>query len=51
LQTRQFRIPPVLIVGSGSSEQVGEECRKLGVNKGLIVSDPVIVKLGIVDGI
>ena len=48
---RIFYIPPVLIIGSGASEQVGEESRKLGVEKGLIVTDKVMVKVGIVDGI
>ena len=51
LPTREFRIPPRVIIGSGSSAQVGEECRKLGVKKGLIVTDQFIVKLGILEGI
>ncbi len=48
---RTFYIPPVLIIGSGASEQVGEESRKLGVEKGLIVTDEVLLKLGILDNI
>jgi len=48
---RTFSIPPVLIIGSGASEQVGEESRKLGVEKGLIVTDEVLLKLGILDNI
>lgn len=48
---RTFGIPRILITGSGSSEQVGEESRKLGVKKGLIVTDNTIVKMGILDGI
>lgn len=48
---RIFFIPPVLIIGSGASEQVGEESRKLGVEKGLIVTDEVLLKLGILDNI
>ena len=51
LPTRPFRIPRVLITGSGSSEQVGEESKKLGVKKGLIVTDQVMVKIGVLDGI
>ena len=43
---RIFRIPPVIITGSGASEQVGEESRKLGVKKGLIVTDKVLCELG-----
>ena len=48
---RAFHIPPVLIIGSGASEQVGEESRKLGVEKGLIITDEVLIKLGILDNI
>ncbi len=51
LPTRTFRIPRVIITGSGASEQVGEECQKLNVKKALIVTDPNLVKLGIVDGV
>jgi len=51
LPTRTFLIPPVLITGSGSSEKVGEESRKLGVRKTLIVTDEVLFKLGVVDGV
>jgi len=51
LLAKPFHIPPVLIFGSGASEGVGEESRKLGVEKGLIVTDKVMVKVGIVDGI
>ena len=51
LSAKTFYIPPVLIVGSGASEQVGEESRKLGVKKGLIVTDEVLLKLGILDNI
>ena len=51
LLTREFRIPRRVVIGSGSSVQVGEECRKLEVKKGLIVTDQVVAKLGILDGI
>ena len=51
LPTRTFRIPRVVITGSGASEQAGEESRKLGVKKALIITDPNLVKLGIVDGV
>ena len=43
LPIRTFLIPTVLITGSGSSEQVGEECKKLGLKKALIVTDQVMV--------
>ena len=51
LPTRTFIIPPVLITGSGSSEKVGEESKKLGVKKALIVTDEVLSKLGILEGV
>jgi len=51
LPPKTFRIPGSLITGSGSSEQVGEESKKLGVKKALVVTDTIMVKLGIVDGI
>jgi len=51
LPTRTFVIPPVLITGSGSSEKVGEESKKLGVKKALIVTDQVMVKLGVLEGV
>jgi len=51
LSPKAFYIPPVLIIGSGASEQVGEESRKLGVKQGLIVTDEVLLKLGILDDI
>ena len=51
LPTREFCIPRRVVIGSGSSAQVGEECQKLGVKKSLIVTDQVMVKLGILEGI
>lgn len=51
LPVRQFLVPPVLITGSGSSEKVGEETRKLGVKKVLLVTDGVMTKMGIVEPI
>lgn len=43
LPTREFRIPRRVVIGSGSSAQVGEECQKLGVEKSLIVTDQVML--------
>jgi len=51
LPTRTFRIPRIVITGSGASEQVGEESAKLGVKKALIVTDKVLISLGALDGI
>jgi alcohol dehydrogenase class IV len=51
LPARTFLIPPVLITGSGSSGKVGEESKKLGVMKGLIVTDEVLSKMGMLENI
>jgi len=51
LPARTFLIPPVLITGSGSSEKVGEECKKMGFKMGLIVTDEVLSKMGVVEGV
>jgi len=51
LPVRTFLIPSVLITGSGSSEKVGEECKKMGFKKGLIVTDEVLSKMGVVEGV
>ena len=49
LPTRTFRVPRTIITGSGASEQVGEESKKLGFKKALLVTDQNLVKLGIVE--
>lgn len=51
LPVKTFRVPQVVITGSGSSKQVGEECKKLSLKKALIVTDQNLVKLGIPDGV
>jgi alcohol dehydrogenase class IV len=51
MTARSFHLPAVLIIGSGASEQVGEESRKLGATKGLIVTDEVLNRLGLLDNI
>ena len=48
---REFYVPPAIIFGSGASEQTGEQSRRLGVKKGLIVTDKFISGSGILDGI
>lgn len=50
LPIRTFLIPSVLVTGSGSSDKIGEESKKLGVKKALIVTDQVMVKLGVLEG-
>jgi alcohol dehydrogenase class IV len=44
-------VPPILIYGSGTAAKIGEESSKLGGTKGLIVTDEVIIKLGVLDSI
>ncbi len=50
LPVKTFRAPQAIITGSGSSEQVGEELKKLNLKKALIVTDQNQVKLGIING-
>jgi alcohol dehydrogenase len=51
LPTRTFLIPPGLITGTGSSEMVGEEINRLGLKKGLLVTDEVLGKMEMLEGI
>ena len=51
LPVKTFRIPNAVITGSGSSKQVGDECKKLNLKKALIVTDRNQMKLGILDGV
>ncbi len=51
LPVKTFRTAKIIITGSGSSKQVGEECQKLNLKKALLVTDQNLVKLGIVDGV
>ena len=45
-----FTIPPTVITGIGAAEQVGEQAKRLGGEKALVVTDPGISKLGYADG-
>jgi alcohol dehydrogenase class IV len=51
MAARTFLVPPVLIFGSGAAGQIGEESRKLGGKKGLIITDEVLLKLGVLEGV
>ena len=46
-----FSIPPTIITGAGSAEKVGEQAKRLGATKVLIVTDPGILKIGYADQI
>ena len=48
LAVREFRVPSVILTGSGASQQVGEQCKRRGLCKGLIVTDETIRSSGIV---
>jgi len=45
-EVRFFRVPPVVVIGKNASCQVGEESRKLGVKKALIVTDRNLAEAG-----
>lgn len=51
LPTRTFRVPRLVITGTGSAMQPGVEIKRLKVKKGLIVTDRALVGLGLLDGI
>ena len=46
-----FSIPPTIITGAGASEKVGEQAKRHGTTKALIVTDPGILKIGYADQI
>lgn len=48
MQPREFIMPAHTVVGSGAVEQVGEQCRKRGWKKALIVTDKIMLNLGLV---
>lgn len=45
-----FTIPPTVITGLGAADQVGDQAKRLGGEKALVVTDPGISKLGYADG-
>ncbi|RRR77252.1 MAG: iron-containing alcohol dehydrogenase [Candidatus Viridilinea halotolerans] len=48
MQPREFITPAHMVVGSNAVEQVGEQCRKRGWSKALIVTDKIMASLGLV---
>ncbi len=48
LAVREFSVPSLILTGSGASQEVGEQCSKRGLQKGLIVTDETIRSSGIV---
>ena len=51
LPVRTFLMPAKILIGSGASEQIGEEAKKLGLKKSLIVTDKIMVRLNALAGI
>ncbi|MGB9754949.1 MAG: alcohol dehydrogenase [Roseiflexus castenholzii] len=45
---REFLMPAQVLIGSGAAEQVGAQCQKRGWKKALIVSDKIMLSLGLV---
>lgn len=48
LTARRIYWPPVNLVGPGSVKLVGEEVKKLGTEKALLVTDKILNKIGVV---
>jgi alcohol dehydrogenase class IV len=46
-----FLSPNKITLGVGAAKQIGVECKALGGKKALIVTDPGVVKAGLIDGI
>lgn len=51
LPTRTFLIPPVLITGSGSLKNAGDEIKKIGVKKGLLMTDKIMSESELFEGV
>jgi alcohol dehydrogenase class IV len=49
LPSREFRVPSLMLVGSGAAEQFAAHCQKRGYKKGLIVTDQIMQKIGLVE--
>ncbi|ABB14374.1 L-threonine dehydrogenase [Carboxydothermus hydrogenoformans] len=49
MKTYRFYMPPVSLMGIGCLKEAGEEIKKLGFKKALIVTDKVLVKIGLVN--
>ncbi|HMQ32948.1 MAG TPA: iron-containing alcohol dehydrogenase [Chloroflexaceae bacterium] len=47
MQPREFIMPAQIVVGSGAVEQVGEQCRRRGWKKALVVTDKIMAGMGV----
>src|SRR5688572_16839879 len=43
----QFRVPPSHFFGSGAVERIGDEARRLGAQRALVITDPGVERTGI----
>ena len=43
----RLNIPPTLVIGSGASRLVGQESARLGFKRPLVVTDPLLQKIGL----
>lgn len=50
-QVYTFFCPPVSLMGIGAVDQVGDEAKKLGAKKALLVTDPGMAKIGVAEQI
>ena len=46
---KSFEVPTVLKHGIGAAQHTGEEVKNLGVSKVLLVTDPGVKKVGLID--
>ncbi|GAV26096.1 alcohol dehydrogenase [Carboxydothermus islandicus] len=49
MKTYRFYMPPVSLMGIGCLKEAGKEIKKLGFKKALIVTDKVLVEIGLVN--
>ncbi len=48
-KTFRFFMPPVSLMGAGCLKEAGAEIKSLGLKKALIVTDKVLVEIGLVN--
>ena len=48
MQGFEFNTVTRIVSGSGSALQLADECRRLGVNNPLLVTDPGLMAIGLV---
>ncbi|HEU5318115.1 MAG TPA: iron-containing alcohol dehydrogenase [Chloroflexota bacterium] len=44
-----FRVPPTQLFGTGAVEKIGDEAKRLGISRALVVTDPGVAKAGIAE--